>query len=250
MQRLLARLGDGGLAGYVQSPRSHRRLWHVTERGAKLASEARLLDGEPRLIGAEGAARPLQAHALAVNDAAICFMESARTRGDDFGPFAWRHEVYHPISRGRGKRRRMLIADAVLTYLRLAGEGVAIEQRFLEIDRATLSVDRLAAELARYAELYRAKDSKKQPRWRSLYPVFPAVHCVLTGRERAALERRRSTALALLHSDPRCSRTPEVTISICLLENLRAEGPFAPIFRDTRYPERTVNWLGAEPCSA
>ena len=33
VQRLLARLGQAGLAGYVQSPRSHRRLWHVTELG-------------------------------------------------------------------------------------------------------------------------------------------------------------------------------------------------------------------------
>ena len=146
-QRLLVRLGDAGLAGYIRSPRSHRRLWHVTEQGARLAREAGELDGEPRLIGPEGAAGPLQAHTLAVNDAAICFIEAARERGDEFGPLAWRHEISHPLSRGRGRRRRALVADAVFTYLRLDGDGVAIEQRFLEIDRATLSVDRLAAEL-------------------------------------------------------------------------------------------------------
>jgi hypothetical protein len=130
-QRLLARLGEAELAGYVRSPRSHRRLWHVTERGARLARDAVVLDGEPRLIGAEEAAGPLQAHTLAVNDAAICFLEAARDRGDDFGPFAWRHEVAHPLSRGRGRRRRTVIADAVFTYLRAEGDGVAIEQRFL-----------------------------------------------------------------------------------------------------------------------
>ena len=74
-------------------------------------------------------------------------MEAARERGDDFGPFAWRHEVSHPPLARAGRRRRRLIADAVFTYLRIEEDGVAIEQRFLEIDRATLTVDRLAAEL-------------------------------------------------------------------------------------------------------
>lgn len=100
-QRLLVRLGEADLAGYVRSPRSHRRLWHVTERGARIARKAGVLDGEPRLIGPEDAAGPLQAHTLAVNDTAICFLEAARERGDEFGPFAWRHEVSHPLSRGR-----------------------------------------------------------------------------------------------------------------------------------------------------
>jgi hypothetical protein len=218
----------------------------VTELGARLAREAGVLDGEPRLIGAEEAAGALQAHTLAVNDAAICFVQAARERGDEFGPFAWRHEASHPLSRGRGQRRRRLVADAVFTYLRIEEDGVAIEQRFLEIDRATLTVDRLAAELARYAELYRLGGSDGEPLWRSRYPFFPPVHCVLTGGHRAALERRCSTVLALLRSDPRFSRTPEVGISICLLDDLQGEGPFAPIFLDARDPSRAVDWLGGD----
>jgi hypothetical protein len=64
-------------------------------------------------------------------------------------------------------------------------------------------------------------------------------------RERpGGAERRRSTTIALLRSDPRLSRTPRVSISICLLEDLQAKGPFAPIFRDVRDPERAVSWLG------
>lgn len=245
-QKLLARLGGAGLAGYIESPRAPRRLWHVTERGVRLAREAGVLDGEPRLIGAEDAAGPLQAHTLAVNDSAICFLSAAHERGDEFGPFAWRHEVSHPLNYGRGRRRRALIADAVFTYLRLDRSGVAIEQRFLEIDRATLSVDRLAAELARYAELYRLAGNDGEPMWRSRYPVFPLVHCVLAGGRRAVLERRRSTAIALLRSDSLLTRTPEVTISICLFEDLRQDGPYAPIFRDVRDPGQPVTWLGAD----
>lgn len=243
-QRLLVRLRAAGLADYVEADHARRRLWHATERGARLAREAGILEGEPP-PGAELAAGPLADHTLAVNEAATCFLRTAAERGDDFGPLAWRHEVFHPISRGRGKRRRSLVADAVFTYLRQDGSEIAIEQRFLEVDRATLSVDRLAAELARYAELYRARDAKaEEPLWRARYPVFPQVHCVLTGAPRLALGRRRSTASVLLASHPLLSRTPEVSISICLLEDLRREGPFAPVFRDVRGPGQPVDWLG------
>jgi hypothetical protein len=244
-QKLLARLGEAGLVGHIDAPHgTPRRLWHVTERGARLAREAGVLDGEPRLIGAEDAAGALQAHTLAVNDSAIRFLAAARERGDEFGPFAWRQEVSHPLNHGRGRRRRALIADAVFTYLRLAGSGVAIEQRFLEIDRATLSVDRLVAELVRYAELYRLADGDGEPLWRLRYPVFPPVHCVLAAGSRGVLERRRSTAIALLRSDPQLARAPGVAISFCLFEDLQAEGPFAPIFRDFRNPEQPIDWLG------
>jgi Replication-relaxation len=244
VQKLLGRLRAAGLAGYVVSAHGRRRLWHATEQGVRVAREAGALEGEPP-VGAELAAGPLAPHTLAVNEAAICFMRSAAERGDDFGPLAWRHEVYHPLSRGRGRRRRSLVADAVFTYLRQDGSEIAIEQRFLELDRATLSVDRLAAELARYAELQRAKEPKgAEPLWRSRYPVFPPVHCVLAGASRKALVRRRSTANVLLASDPLLSRTPEVAISICLLEDLRREGPYAPVFRDVRDPGRPVDWLG------
>jgi hypothetical protein len=245
-QRLLLRLRAAGLVDYVEADHARRRLWHATERGERLAREAGAVEGEPRSTGAELAAGPLAAHTLAVNEAAICFLRAAEARGDDFGPLAWRHEVFHPLSRARGRRRRSLVADAVFTYLRQDGEEIAIEQRFLEVDRATLSVDRLVAELARYAELYRAREAKgREPLWRARYLVFPPVHCVLTGAPRRVLSRRRSTASLLLAGDPLLSRAPEVAISICLLEDLRREGPFAPVFRDVRDPSRPVDWLGS-----
>jgi len=244
VQKLLVRLRAAGLADYVPS-QGRGRLWFATERGARLAREAGALEGEPP-PGAEIATGPLAAHTLALNEAAICFLRAAAERGEDFGPLAWRHEVFHPISRQRGKRRRSLVADAVFTYLRDDGEEIAIEQRFLELDRATLSVDRLATELARYGELYRAKEAKaREPLWRSRYPVFPRVHCVLTGAPRRALARRRSTTSVLLAADPLLSRTPEVAISICLLDDLRRDGPFAPVFREVRDPGQPVDWLGS-----
>lgn len=243
-QSVLARLRDAGLVESVQPPRTGRRLWFATERGVRMAREAHALEATPRPLEGGEVAGQLQAHTLAVNDAGICFLRAARERGDEFGPLSWRHEVAHRLSHGRGRRRRTLIADAVLTYLRGEGGRVALEQRFLELDRATLSVDRLVVELAAYAELYRATGGDGEPAWRAYYPRFPAVHCALAEASRAALERRRKSVIALLRSNPLVARTREVRISICLLEDLEEHGPFAPIFVDVRDPGKGVDWLG------
>jgi len=37
---------------------------------------------------------------------------------------------------------------------------------------------------------------------------------------------------------------PDVSISICWLEELVSRGPFAPIFRDVGEPTVAVDWLG------
>ncbi len=247
-QRVMARLGEAGLLDYAQTSGAPQRLWFVTEAGVREAKRAGALKGELTLFRPAEVAGPLQAHTVAVNDAAIPFLVAARDRGDEFGPFSWHHEVPHPLSRGRGRRRRTLFADAVLTYLRLTEDEVVVEQRFLELDRATMSVDSLAAELGRYARLYRAKGDGDLPLWRSHYPSFPPVLCVLAGDKktatRAVLERRRDTTIALLRTDPEVSRTPEAKIRIGLAEDLVEQGPFAPIFMHPDGDGEAVNWLG------
>jgi hypothetical protein len=186
----------------------------------------------------------LHPHTLAVSDVAICFLEAARKRSDEFTPLSWRHEVSHPLSAGRGRRRKRVVADALLTYF--LTDELSVAHRFVELDRATLAVDALAAELARYADLYRAVGKGGEPIWRERYPVFPAVLCVLTGRPRPALERRRAAALALLRADPRiASASEDVAVSIGLLEDLQQRGPFAPIFSELR-ADVPIDWLGAK----
>jgi hypothetical protein len=243
----LAPLADAGLAAFVPNvgaAGAPRRLWYVTERGARAALGAGLLEEMPRLLDADAASGPLQQHTLAVNDAAICFLRSARERGDECGPLAWRHEVAHRL--GYGRRSRSLFADAVLTYVRLTSSEVVVEQRFLELDRATLSVDRLAAELGRYGRLLRAEGRQGEPLWRSQYPSFPPVVCVLAGSDRAALRRRRDTAVAILRDDPDFAGSPDLSVRLCLAEDLAQRGPFTPIFTDARDPEQPVGWLLAE----
>lgn len=246
VQKVLARLGAAGLIDHAQTGGAPQRLWFATEAGLRLLGDSGYLDAAPRRFRRAEVAGPLQAHTVAVNDAAIAFLRTARERGDEFGPLSWRHEIAHPLNRGRGERRRTLFADAVLTYVRLTEEEVFVEQRFIELDRATMSVDALAAELGRYAQLFRAKGEDGEPIWRGRYPSFPPVICVLAGARRDLLERRRDTTLALLGSDPALGSARKVSIRICLAADLAEQGPFGPIFCDLRRPGAMVDWLGVE----
>ncbi len=243
-QQVLASLEQAGLLSHVDARVAPRRLWFLSEAGADLAVDAGGLERRPKVLGPREAAGALRAHTMAVNDAAICFLRAARERSDEFGPLSWQHEVAHPLSTGRGRRRRTLFADAVLTYVRQAEKITYLDHVFLELDRATLSVDRLATELSRYADLYRASDPKGEPMWKRRYPTFPRVLCVLAGNSREALGRRRDITLALLRRDPQVERTPELQIYFCLLEDLENEGPFAPIFRGLDDPRQPIDWLG------
>jgi len=239
-QKVLARLEAAGLVAKARPQHAPRRLWFVTEDGAQLAQDAGALIDAPKVFDARAAVNQLQHHTLAVNDTGACFLAAARQRGDEFGPLSWRHEIAHPLGTGRG--RRLLIADAVLTYL-VVGEGkVTMELRFLELDRATLAVDRLAAKLGRYAELHGAQDKNRRPLWRGRYPYFPPVLCVLAGAPRALLERRRETVTALLAASPDLREASQVEVFTCLLEDLQDRGPFAPIFASPRDPSRRVHW--------
>jgi hypothetical protein len=241
---VLARIATAGLIAHVRTGGgSPQRLWFATEAGAGAAVEVGAMPRSPRVFEAEEVVGPLQAHTFAVNEAAIAFLRAARKAGDDFGPLAWRHEVGHPLSRP-ARRGRSVIADAVLTYVRTTAGKVYVDQRFLELDRATLAVDAMASELARYADLFRAEGEGGEPIWLRRYPKFPSVVCVLAGAGHDVLVRRRDTALALLRAEPQLTRTPEVEIRVCLLEELVERGPFAPIFRSLRDPGQAVDWLG------
>jgi hypothetical protein len=198
--------------------------------------------GRRKLVTPEQAAGPLRAHTLAVNETGIAFMVAARKSKDEFGALAWRHEIAHPIGARRGE---LLIADALLTYLQYGREGKLIfHYRLLELDRATLPTDVLAAKLARYAQLYsHTTAGKSTPAWRARYPVFPGVICVLAGDSQPVLDRRARTVLALCREEPALQHTPEVEISICLLSELTARGPFAAIWQRPGQEQR-LDWLG------
>jgi Replication-relaxation len=242
-QQVLAYLDRAGLVGYAETRRAPRRVWFLTERGAEWTLDAGV-ERRPKVLSPEQAAGPLRAHTLGVNQVGISFLRAARERGEDFGPLSWRHEIAHPLNRGRGRARRSLIADAVLTYLRDEEESTLLYQRFVEFDRATLPVDRMVEELARYGQLYGARGKDGKELWRSYYRAFPPVICALAGRSRDALARRRDVALAMLATHPSLSGGTGAEIHFCLLEDLVDRGPFAPIFRAVGEADRLISWIG------
>lgn len=247
--QVLQQLAQAGLTGWVRAGRGGVRLHHLTAAGADaielIPSRAEL---RRRLITPAKAVGPLQAHTLAVNDTGIAFMNTARARGDECEPLAWRHEIAHPTGPARpGNRSPLLIADALISYLQTGGgKQLVFHSAFIELDRATQPVDALADKLARYATLhsYTPKGAAR-PGWAQYYAVFPYVLCVMAGKNRPALERRRQTALALAHADPALAATRHVQVRACLLEDLTTQGPFAAIFRSAADPGRPVTWLGA-----
>jgi hypothetical protein len=242
-QRLLADLAREELADYAVGLRA-QRVWFATAAGIEAVRSAGALEGEPPLLDRRSAAGRLMAHTLAVNDVGIAFLDAARRRDEGFGALSWRHEVAHPMDMGRGRRRRWKVADAVLTYLRAEGEEIVVEQRFLELDRATRSAEGLARELAVYARLRRAEGPGGEPLWRERYPAFPSVLCVLAGARADLLRRRRDAVLAFLAADPAVGSSPQPAIRICLLEELCAKGPYASIFLEAGGSGEAVDWTG------
>ncbi len=166
-------------------------LWFLTELGTEAIE---LIPSRPerrrKQITHAQATGPLRHHALAVNEVGLAFVRAARARGDECGPLAWRHEIAHPIGPAPGRRTpEQLIADALLTYQRNQPDGTTtFHYRFIELDRATMPVDDLAAKLARYATLYHhtlpptGPTDRPRPLWTHSYAIFPAVLLV---RDRA-----------------------------------------------------------------
>lgn len=244
-QQALAYLKQAGFADYAETRRSPRRVWFLTDAGADAVILAGEIKERPKVLTPQQAAGPLTAHTLGVNEVGISFLQAARKRGDEFAPLSWRHEVAHPLNRGRGRARRSLIADAVFTYVQPEDREIAVYQRFVEVDRATLSVERLVAELARYGQLYRAREKNGgEPLWSYYYHSFPPVICALAGASRKALDRRLDVARGLLAEHPALDRAYDVEVYFCLLDDLTDRGPFAPIFRAVGEPDRAVNWIG------
>ena len=167
--------------GFVERIRSPRRLslWFVTVAGADAVEAAgAVVQSRRKVATREQAEGPLKQHTIAVNQVGVAFVLAAREHGDECGPDSWRNEVAHPISPPRGRRpAELVIADAVLTYLQTAADGgLALHQRFVELDRGTLSAEQLAAKVTRYTRLRHFKASADAPpsRLARLLPILAA----------------------------------------------------------------------------
>jgi hypothetical protein len=159
----------------------------------------------------------------------LAFAADARRLGHEHGPWDWTPEVSHAI--GEGER---IVADAVLYYNWVSGEERRKLRAFVEIDRSTMSSERLAVKLIEYARLFRyevqpvgrRRPASAGPSWLRWYPVFPRVLFVLTGASRARLENRIGDLQAMVAQHPLVAGfAREVRLGAAVLEDLEQHGP-------------------------
>ncbi|WP_316763180.1 replication-relaxation family protein [Streptomyces herbicida] len=251
-RRRLAKLREEGLVDRVTLAQAGRtRVWFATQYGVDVASEwPELRDlRPPKLIADPTAARLRVGHSLVVTQTGLAFLQDARRRGDVCRPLDWIPEVYHPLGSGEA-----VIPDALL-YYRSSSNGGSMLRAFVEVDRATMGPERLAAKLTAYARLhnYIPAPAAGRPRtaagqqlleedWRRRYPLFPRLLFVLDGTGPAGVANR-IRALKAAASEPALSGfVRNVPVMAAPLVDLFQGGPSAPIWHPIHDPGRRVPW--------
>ncbi|MFF9221754.1 replication-relaxation family protein [Streptomyces viridosporus] len=218
-------------------------------------------------------------HGLTVTETALAFLQDARRRGDVCRPLDWIPEVRHPLGGGEG-----VIPDALLYYQRRSADGASgadgahrttgtddaggagdtegtrggvMQRAFIEVDRATMGPERLAAKLGAYARLHSyapapAARPRQQPfpepmqeTWRQRYPLFPRLLFVLDGTGRAGVETRIHALRAAARDIALAGFLREVPVLAVPLADLLRHGPAAPVWQPipgTDHGQR-VDWM-------
>jgi hypothetical protein len=253
-RRRLARLRAEGLVDRITLPQAGRtRAWFPTPYGVQLASEWPEMRGHrpSRNVSDPTAVRLKVGHSLTVTETALVFLEDARRCGELCRPLDWLTEVYHPIGSGEA-----VIPDALLYYRRgpADGDNGAMLRAFVEVDRATMGPERLAAKLSAYERLYRyvpavpgRRPTLKEPaleEWRRRYPLFPRVLFVLDGTGPVGVENRISALRAGAGLLAPSRFLHDVPVLAAALADLLCHGPSAPVWRPVHDPDQRVPWTG------
>ncbi|MFI9772894.1 replication-relaxation family protein [Streptomyces sp. NPDC052415] len=254
-RRRLVKLQGEGLIDRITLPQAGRmRVWFVTQYGAQVACEwPELRDWQPARLGWDRTAARLRVdHALTVTQTALAFVQDARRRGDVCQPLDWLTEVYHPLGGGEA-----VVPDALLYYQRRGqdGGGGSMLRAFVEVDRATMGPERLAAKITAYERLYRYMPASVPAgrarsiihelpveEWRRKYPLFPRVLFVLDGTGPRGVDNRL-TALHAAAGLTQADFQRQVPIHAAPLTDLLEHGPAAPVWRPVHDPEQRVSWM-------
>jgi hypothetical protein len=235
----LNKLRRDGLIDYTVLPASNRsRAWYLTSDGARLTRDFPALRGRPAYPITSATAASLKTpHTLTVLRTHLAFVTDARRRGDEHGHLDWTPEVSHPLSDGE-----RLITDAVMHYTLTDGDERTKLRAFVEIDRATMSSERLASKLIAFARLWSytpqptGRPRPRQPAtpgpvWLRWYPIFPRMLFVLTGASRHVLDHRISDLQAMVAEHPLAATLARhVPLGAAILEDLETHNPTAPVW--------------------
>ncbi|MFG2030486.1 replication-relaxation family protein [Streptomyces sp. NPDC048825] len=233
-QRLNQLLGEH-LVDFVVLPQSHRtRVWYLTPKGARLTRNWPALRGRPPYpITSTTAASLKTPHTLTVLRTHLAFVADARRRGDEHGHLDRTPEVSHSI--GDGEK---VIADAVMHYTLINGQQRRKLRAFVEIDRATMSSERLAAKLIEYARLwsYEPQPARRRrppagPGWLRWYPVFPRILFIPTGAGRQAMNNRISDLKAMAAHHPLVTDLAhQAPLGAAILNDLEEHSPTTDVW--------------------
>ncbi|MET7457839.1 replication-relaxation family protein [Streptomyces sp. NPDC005574] len=256
-RRRLAKLKAEGLIDRITLPQAGRtRVWFPTQYGVQVTSEWPELRGRrpPRLVSDPTAVRLRMSHTLTVTETGLQFLLDARGRGELCRPLDFLPEVHHPIGGGEA-----VIPDALLYYRsgrQDTDEHGAMLRAFLEVDRATMGPERLAAKLRAYACLHayvptpvgggrRTATSLELPsqQWRRHYPLFPRLLFILDATGPAGTQTRIRALHAAATDTAVAGFLRETTVLAAPMTDLLHHGPAAPIWHPMQHPERKVGWM-------
>ncbi|MEU6346234.1 replication-relaxation family protein [Streptomyces sp. NPDC046977] len=252
--QVLNALREDKLISFTVLPRSRMtRIWYLTHRGARITSGWPELRGrlvQPLTGGTEASLRA--PHTLTVLRTHLAFLADARTRSDEYGPLDWVPEIAHRLPDTGGEDK--LIADAVLHYTASAPRRLQY-RAFVEVDRATMSSERLSRKLISYARFHdytpqppgrrgTVADQETMLAWQRFYPRFPRVLFVLTGAGPEALQRRINDLRAMVGVHSLVTQlASQVALGAAVLEDLEQHGASGPVWTPLAGPADRRSWM-------
>ncbi|MEU3734558.1 replication-relaxation family protein [Streptomyces sp. NPDC033538] len=228
-----------GLVDYTVLPRSRgMRAWYLTGAGARMVKDFPALRGRPPYPITSATAASLKTpHTLTVLRTHLTFVADARQRGDEHGSLDWTPEVSHPLSDSE-----KVIPDALMHCTLTGAEQRSKLRAFVEVNRTTMSSERLASKLIDYARLWSyepqpvGRQRSSQPvlpglAWLRWYLVFPRILFVLTGASRQTLDNRISDLQAMAAQYPLVATMARtVPFGAAVLEDLETESPTGTVW--------------------
>ncbi|MBL1120263.1 replication-relaxation family protein [Streptomyces sp. 110] len=249
------------LVEYITMPSAHRmRAWFLTREGVRATENWPEVRGRSKYPATgKTVASLVAAHTCAVVDTHLAFVQDARNRGDEHGPWDWIPETVHQLPDGE-----LLQADALLHYGAASLHGSRVQLRaFVEVDRATSTSGKLASKLIRYARFYThtqvpvagrrsaAAQQTVAPGWQRWYPVFPRLLFVLTNASPVTYQHRIEDLQAMAAEHPLVAQMAvKVPLGAAVLSDLMEQGPRAPVWtRLAGPPEQWRLESRAEGCA-
>ncbi|WP_432043495.1 hypothetical protein [Streptomyces cadmiisoli] len=126
---------------------------------------------------------------------------------------------------------------------------------FVEVDRATMGPERLAAKIAAYARLHtytpvpvaRPRPAFQQgpvaEDWRRRYPVFPRLLFVLDSTGPAGITNRITALHAAVRQPAPAGLVRDIPVLAAPLVDLLRDGPAAAVWRPAHNPDQRVSWM-------